>query len=87
MELSLEYYHAYRRGFYEGTQGKLTETEYQLLPMGTKLMTLECGMRFLTDYLEGDIYFKTDRERQNLDRCRAQFAQVEDMERKWGEMC
>ncbi|MCD8118632.1 MAG: aminoglycoside phosphotransferase family protein [Lachnospiraceae bacterium] len=87
MALSLDYYHAYRKGYYEGTQGKLTETEYRLLPMGAKLMTLECGMRFLTDYLEGDVYFKTDRERQNLDRCRAQFALVEDMERKWGEMC
>jgi hypothetical protein len=49
-------------------------------------MTLECGMRFLTDYLEGDHYFAVHREGQNLDRCRTQFKLVSDMERRWGEM-
>ncbi len=57
-----------------------------MLPMGAKMMTLECGMRFLTDYLEGDTYFKIHRENHNLDRCRCQFALVADMERKWEEM-
>lgn len=46
-------------------------------------MTFECGMRFLTDYLEGDHYFKIHRENHNLDRCRTQFKLVEDMENKW----
>ena len=57
-----------------------------MLPWGAKLMTLECGMRFLTDYLEGDHYFKTHRPGQNLDRCRTQFKLVRDMEAHWSEM-
>ena len=56
------------------------------MPMGAKTMTFECGMRFLTDYLQGVKYFKIHREGQNLDRCRTQFGLVEDMEKKWGEM-
>ena len=57
-----------------------------MLPMGAKLMTLECGIRFLTDYLEGDSYFKIHRPEHNLDRCRTQFAMVKDMEDKWTQM-
>jgi hypothetical protein len=49
-------------------------------------MTFECGMRFLTDYLEGDIYFKIHRKNHNLDRCRTQFKLVKDMESKWEMM-
>ena len=49
-------------------------------------MTLECGIRFLTDYLEGDVYFHINRERQNLDRCRTQFKLVRDMEEHWDEL-
>ena len=54
--------------------------------MGAKVMTYECGIRFLTDYLEGDHYFKIDREEHNLDRCRTQFKLVADMEQKWDTM-
>ena len=54
--------------------------------MGAKLMTLECGMRFLADYLNGDKYFKVHREGHNLDRARTQFALVADMEKKWDAM-
>lgn len=86
VSLSLEHYEAYRKGFLKGCQGSLTENEIRMLPMGAKMMTLECGMRFLTDYLLGDTYFKVDRERHNLDRCRCQLALVEDMERKWDKM-
>ena len=57
-----------------------------MLPMGAKVMTFECGMRFLTDYLEGDVYFKIHREGQNLDRCRTQLKLVDDMEKKWEEL-
>ena len=64
----------------------LTELERQTLPLGAKLMTLECGVRFLTDYLEGDVYFSIHRPEHNLDRARTQFKLVEDMERKWDEM-
>ena len=49
-------------------------------------MTLECGIRFLTDYLVGDEYFHISREKQNLDRCRTQFKLVADMEAQWSEL-
>lgn len=56
------------------------------LPLGAKVMTYECGMRFLTDYLCGDTYFKIHRPEHNLDRARTQFKLVSDMENKWEEM-
>lgn len=77
---------AYAKGFLESCGDSLTEQEVRLLPMGALTMTLECGMRFLTDYLQGDIYFKTHREDHNLDRCRTQFKLVEDMENQWEQM-
>ena len=64
----------------------LTETELDLLPVGAMMMTFECGMRFLTDYLEGDTYFHTRRAGQNLDRCRTQFKLVKDMEEQFDAM-
>lgn len=86
VSLSLSLFEIYTKGFLEGCAGSLTEAEVKMLPQGARLMTLECGMRFLTDYLEGDTYFKTAREKHNLDRCRTQFGLVTDMEKKWGEM-
>ena len=83
---SMELFELYTRGFIEGCAGKLTDREIELLPMGAKTMTFECGMRFLTDYLQGDTYFKIHREGHNLDRCRTQFKLVEDMENKWYTM-
>ncbi|MCD8046962.1 MAG: aminoglycoside phosphotransferase family protein [Clostridiales bacterium] len=83
---SMELFDIYTKGFLEGCAGKLTPKEIELLPMGAKVMTFECGMRFLTDYLQGDTYFKIHREGHNLDRCRTQFKLVADMERKWDEM-
>lgn len=82
----LELFALYTKGFIEGCGGSLTEKEIKMLPMGAKLMTLECGMRFLTDYLEGDHYFKIHRPEHNLDRCRTQFCMVKDMEDKWDQM-
>ena len=76
----------YTKGFLEGCGGKLTKREIELLPMGAKTMTYECGMSFLTDYLQGDIYFKIHRPEHNLDRCRTQFKLVADMEEKWETM-
>lgn len=76
----------YTKGYIEGCGGRLTQKEIEMLPMGAKVMTFECGMRFLTDYLEGDHYFKIHREGHNLDRCRTQFKLVEDMEAKWDTM-
>lgn len=84
---SMELYEAFAKGFIEGCGGRLTEKEIDLMPMGAKVMTFECGMRFLTDYLQGDTYFRIHREGHNLDRCRTQFKLVEDMEQKWDTMC
>lgn len=86
VSLNLELFKLYAKGFIEGCGGRLTEKEIELMPMGAKVMTFECGMRFLTDYLQGDTYFKIHRENHNLDRCRTQFKLVEDMENKWYTM-
>ena len=60
--------------------------EIMLLPEGAKMMTIECGMRFLTDYLEGDTYFRTAYPEHNLVRCRTQLKLVSEMEEQWDEM-
>ena len=60
--------------------------ERELLPFSGKLLTLECGVRFLTDYLSGDVYFKIHRPEHNLDRTRTQIALVESIEKQLGEM-
>mgnify|MGYP000974554546 CR=1 FL=1 len=86
VSLSVEYYRAYARGFLGACGGNLTRAEIETLPLGAKLMTLECGVRFLTDYLSGDTYFRIHRPSHNLDRCRTQFKLVADMEKKWPEM-
>ena len=86
VSLDLELFRVYAKGFIEGCDGSLTDMEMELLPIGAIIMTLECGMRFLTDYLMGDVYFKTHRPDHNLDRARTQFALVADMERKLDEM-
>lgn len=82
----MELFELYTKGFIEGCGGSLIAKELEMLPMGAKVMTFECGIRFLTDYLEGDHYFKIHREGQNLERCRTQFKLVEDMERRWDIM-
>jgi len=85
-EMSLSLYEIFTRGFLESTKGTLTDKEIELLPYGAKLMTFECGVRFLTDYLEGDTYFKIRRQDHNLDRARTQLHLVSDMEKKWEDM-
>ncbi|WP_461880397.1 phosphotransferase enzyme family protein [Fusicatenibacter sp.] len=86
VSLSLPLFQSYTEGFLSGCAGALTRAEMEMLPMGAKLMTLECGIRFLTDYLMGDTYFKTACPEHNLVRARTQIALVADMEEKWGEM-
>ena len=85
MEMSLDRFRVFTRGYVRACPG-LTAKELELLPMGAKTMTMECGVRFLTDYLDGDHYFAVHREGQNLDRCRTQFKLVADMEKKWDKM-
>ena len=82
----LDLYELYVKGFIEGCGGALTDIELDNLPTGAMMMTFECGMRFLTDYLEGDHYFKTTRDNQNLDRAHTQFKLVKDMEEKLPKM-
>ena len=82
----LTLYEAFAKGFLEETASFLTPTEKRLLPFSARLLTLECGMRFLADYLNGDTYFKTSRAGQNLDRARTQFKLVKDMEEKEKQM-
>lgn len=82
----LELYETYMKGFVEGCGGTLTDMEIECLPVGARVMTYECGMRFLTDYLSGDTYFKTAYPTHNLDRARTQFKLVWDMEQKWEKM-
>ena len=86
VNFSMEYYEAYVKGFIEGAKGGLTDAELDLMPIGAIMMTFECGMRFLADYLNGDVYFKTHRPGQNLDRARNQFKLVRDMEEHLAEM-
>jgi hypothetical protein len=73
-------------GYLEATNDILTPIEVDNLVFGAKLITFELGMRFLTDHLNGDSYFKTHRENQNLDRCRTQLHLVHDMELKYEQM-
>ena len=82
----IDLYEAYTRGFIQGAKGGLTENELKYLPWGARLMTLECGIRFLTDYLDGDHYFRIHYPEQNLDRCRTQFKLVRDMEVQFDAM-
>lgn len=84
--MDLDLFEAYTKGYLAETGSVLNLNEIELLPLGAKIMTLECGMRFLTDYLNGDVYFKINRENHNLDRCRTQLKMVSDMETKWHEM-
>ena len=85
MEMSLERFRVFSHGYIRSCPG-LTDREIEMLPLGAKTITMECGVRFLTDYLNGDKYFAIHREGQNLDRARTQFRLVRDMEAKWDEM-
>ncbi len=86
VELSLELFDAYTQGFLEGCNNCLSELEKTLLPTGAWTMTLECGIRFLTDYLNGDLYFKTAYPEHNLVRARTQLKLVSEMEEKQDQM-
>ncbi len=86
VEMDISLFEKYTEGFLSACGGRLTETELEYLAFGAKLMTYECGIRFLTDYLNGDTYFKIHYADQNLDRCRTQFKLVADMEGKMAQM-
>ena len=80
MRLNVDLFETYSRGFLAACNN-LTALEIETLPLGALTMTQECGVRFLTDYLEGDTYFKIHRPDHNLIRCRTQFALAADLKR------
>lgn len=82
----IKLFEEYTKGYLTAIGDGITKTEKDNLAFGAILMTFECGMRFLTDYLDGDTYFRTHREGQNLDRARTQFKLVSDMERQYETM-
>lgn len=86
VEMDLAYFEAIARGYLHETRDSLTDLEKDLLAFSARLITLEIGMRFLSDYLDGDRYFRIHRPGHNLDRCRTQFRMVADMEEKFEEM-
>lgn len=80
MSCSPQLFHAYTQGFLAGVAGQLSEREISSLVDGAKQMTFECGIRFLTDYLQGDTYFRIARPAHNLDRARTQLALLDSIE-------
>ncbi len=82
----MDIFEALAEGYLGATRSMLNETEVAHLAFSGRLITLEIGLRFLTDFLEGDVYFKTARPAHNLDRARAQFALVRSMEAQQDEM-
>ena len=86
VSLNLDYFKAYVEGYLESAGKSLTENEIDYLPFSAKLLTLECGIRFLGDFINGDVYFKTEYPEHNLVRARTQFKLVEDIEAKFDEM-
>ena len=78
--MRMEMFEALAGGYLSSASDFLTDTEIEYLPFSGKLITYEIGLRFLTDFLQGDIYFKTHRENHNLDRCRTQMKLVQSIE-------
>lgn len=76
----------FAKGYLSSAGSFLTKEELNNLAFSAILMTLECGMRFLTDHLEGNVYYKVSRKNHNLDRCRTQFKLVQDMEEQYSHM-
>lgn len=86
VDFDINLYDAYCQGFLDGIGDKITAKEVEMLHLGAIVMTFECGIRFLTDYLNGDTYFKTSYPEHNLVRCRTQFKLVRQMEKSIPQM-
>lgn len=82
-----ELFKMYVDGFLEGVGDAITDEEIALMPMSARVITLEQALRFLADYLDGDVYYHTSRPNQNLDRARTQIKLVADMEQSFDQMC
>lgn len=85
--LDMDLFRAFTKGFISEVKGSLTENEMKMLPLGVKIMTCELAMRFLTDYIDGDLYFKVRSPEHNLIRAHAQMKLLEDVETKYEQMC
>lgn len=81
-----EKFEQFTKGFVGEMRETITEKEIELLPLSVLIMTYECGIRFLADHLNGDVYFKIHRENHNLDRAHTQFKLVYDIESKLDEL-
>jgi hypothetical protein len=86
VHVQMDLFEALLSGYLSAADGFLTPLEKELLPFSGKLITLEIGVRFLTDYLQNDTYFKTHYPQHNLDRCRNQFQRVRSIERQFDKM-
>jgi hypothetical protein len=86
VRFDLSVYEQIVHGFLEATRDSLTPPEIDQLPFAAKLITFEQGLRFLTDYLKGDQYYRIHHPNHNLDRCRTQFKLVSEMEMKFDSM-
>ncbi len=86
VSMDIGLYEQYVKGYLSTAGKSLNSKEIEYLPFSAKLLTLECGIRFLTDYIDGDVYFGTSYPEHNLDRCRTQFKLVADMEEKFDDM-
>ena len=86
VHFDINLYEIYVKGYLEMAKDVLTPAEIESLPWGARLMTLECGMRFLADFLQGDVYFKTSYPEHNLVRARTQFRLVKEMEEQFEKM-
>ncbi len=86
VHFDIDLFAAYAKGYCGAVKESITEREKELLPYGAYLMTIECGMRFLTDYLSGDTYFATKYEGHNLVRCRTQIRLAAEMEASFEQM-
>lgn len=86
VEMRFEMFEALVRGYLDAVGDAITPVEKSLLPFSGKLITFTIGIRFLTDYLNGDVYFKIHRDGHNLDRCRTQFKLIESIEAQEAKM-
>ncbi len=86
VSLDLDYFKAYVEGYLEAAGKSLTDNEIKYLSFSAKLLTFECGIRFLADFIDGDVYFKTEYPDHNLVRARTQFKLVADIEKKYEDM-
>ena len=86
VKMNIALFKAYATGYLSETSGTLNEVEKEYLALAPRLITYTIGLRFLTDYLDGDHYFKIHHEQHNLQRAKAQFRLVESMEEQYNEM-